>query len=241
MNKATFDKRVVAFIIDHIIICVLLIPLFIFSTWNDLTQNPEKMLSLIWPFVLIIFFVYCMRDLFGGASIGKRAVGIAVKTLTETEITAFQLIIRQLLTFIWPIEVLVILESKDKRKIGDRIAKTDVYEVAKAKTLPIVIIGVSTLAVFALSLVFGVTSLLKSDDSYKTAIAYIESSEQVKNIVGEITGYGFFIQGDMNVTNGYGRADYRIKIIGEKGTAYAQVKVTKEPDKEWVVFKFDVT
>ena len=130
----------------------------------------------------------------------------------------------------------MLLCGKNKKKLGDSIAGTDVFSVSrKIKPAVIVITAILLFALFVSSLVFGVTAIMKNDGSYRTAISHIEANDEIKNIVGNITGYGFFVQGSLSYTNGYGDADYRIRVLGNENTLYVTVSLTKVPNAEWEI------
>ena len=87
---------------------------------------------------------------------------------------------------------------------------------------------------------FGVTAIIKNSDSYKTAITFIEECEDVNNAVGEITGYGFFVNGGASTVNGEGEANYVIKVEGEDGTTSVWVSLEKNPGQDWIVVEYRV-
>jgi len=131
MQKAGFGKRLLAFLIDHIIMSVLFVGGFMALFANDISRGPERVFALMPGFLFIVFFCYCFKDVFG-ASIGKWATGLAVGSCDSwsfTKPSLLRLIVRNILSFLWPIELLAILFSKDGRKLGDKIARTDVYLV----------------------------------------------------------------------------------------------------------------
>jgi len=88
---------------------------------------------------------------------------------------------------------------------------------------------------FVCALVFGVNATIKNSDSYKTAISYIEADPEIAGITGEITGYGFFAQGNVSTTNGYGDAEYTIKAIGQNRDLKIWITLKKEPWGSWEV------
>ena len=245
LQKASFEKRLGAFVIDHIIFSVILVVGFLIFSWNAIQNEPEKLLFLFSVFLLAAFLLYCLKDIFRGVSLGKWAVGLAVRDKNDNGSVPKpqKLFIRNILTFFWPIELLVLLCSKEKRKLGDNFAGTDVYSTSKAKPAAIITISIMTgiigLAFFAGSLLFGVTAIMKNDDSYKTAIAYIENDEEILNIAGDINGYGFFVMGSVYHTGmgdeKYGDADLTIKVIGSKKTLYVNVVLEKERGKPWTI------
>jgi uncharacterized RDD family membrane protein YckC len=236
MQKASFEKRLGALLIDHVIIVALLAVGFLFYSWDDLLNAPQNLLSFLPSFLLIAFLCYCLKDVFRGTSVGKWTMGLVVKNSEEPETppTTARLFFRNIFTFVWPLELLVYLCGKNKRKLGDIFAGTDVYSTSrKVKTTMIVVAGVLMTVLFVPSLVFGVTVIIKNDASYKVAIAYIETNEEVRSIVGEIAGYGFFVSGNLSYTNGFGTADYIIKVIGDRQSLNVRIILERTPGDNW--------
>ncbi|MCL2851727.1 MAG: RDD family protein [Defluviitaleaceae bacterium] len=241
LKRASFEKRLCAFLIDHVALTVfLMIGLFGFA-WDYLQTSIEYVLPV---FMLVVLICYCSKDIFGGAGLGKRVMGLAVRSSEDAELTPspFKLFLRNILTFVWPLEVIMLLCSNDKRKIGDRIAGTDVYAISQ-KIRPAVVIAVviSLLVVFASSLVLVVNSILRNHESYMIAIAHIESSEEVRSIVGDITRFGFFTSGSLSTnTSGFGEAVYTIRVAGEHSTMRVRDSLIELPMKAGRLLEFDI-
>lgn len=124
MKKASTQRRFLAFIIDHIIYSLILVIPF-----NLLV--PFENFHSAFPVIMIIAFIaYAFKDIIGGRSIGKRMLGLYVRNYEDLEKipNLFSLMARNLLIFIWPIEYFVLITDKDGRRIGDKIAKTQVVE-----------------------------------------------------------------------------------------------------------------
>jgi len=238
LQQASFEKRLGAFLIDHFILTMVLVMGFMYIAWDSFENEPEQLFRLFPMFMLVAFVVYCSKDIFGGASLGKLTVGLAVRCSDDVELTpsGWNLFYRNVLSFLWPVELIALLCSRNKRKIGDNLAGTDVYSVSrKTKTAVIVVVAVLLVASFVFALVFGITAILKNDASYLTAISYIEASEEIKSVVGNITGYGFFVQGSLSISNGYGEADYYIRVIGDAGELSVAVRLERKPGMEWEI------
>ena len=96
-----------------------------------MSKNTGKSLIMLsfFIFLIVAFLTYGFRDIIKGQSIGKRVLGIGVRDISYnfTIPPVSRLFLRQIFSFIWPIEFLVLVFSDEKRKMGDRIAGTDVY------------------------------------------------------------------------------------------------------------------
>lgn len=239
---AGIGMRIGAFIIDHLIIVgVLVYPLILFL-FSHIQSNPAKEWTMFPVLMLIAFFVYCIKDIIKGKSLGKRAMGLAVRSSVDTSDipSVSKLFLRNILTFAWPIEFLVLICGEKKMKLGDQIAGTNVYRVSKKPPIVIIVVPVIlTIIFFATSLLVGISLIFKNDDSYKTAVSYIESSPEVTNIVGNIEGYGYMPSGSLTYSGDYGKALYSIKVIGSENTAHVHIKLEKKINKDWEIVYLD--
>ncbi len=126
MKKADIGKRLAAFFIDYLIYIVIFVPPFILFVPFDSFKE-------IFPiFMLILLISISLKDIFGGRSVGKRVFGLYVRKYDNFEKNPkiHKLIIRNLFLLIWPIEFIIIVIDKNSRRLGDKIANTQV--VAKA-------------------------------------------------------------------------------------------------------------
>jgi len=127
LKKASFEKRLGAFIIDHIILSLISTAVFFLYCFKNINQNAENFFSAFPIYMVIVIFIYCFKDIVGGASLGKRIIGLTVRSNNDSKIkpSVFKLFFRNVFSFVWPVELITLLCSK--RKFGDRIFGTDVY------------------------------------------------------------------------------------------------------------------
>ena len=116
--------RLGSMILDHLIMCcigvVLGIPFFIIGFFV------KRYLNLNVTFIagILAFIIYFSKDILNGKSPAKRLLGLQVIDLkTGQPASKLQTIIRNITVPIWPLEVLYILFSKNRR-IGDLLAGT---------------------------------------------------------------------------------------------------------------------
>jgi len=232
----TIVLRIGAFIFDSIIITIIsLTPLLInLDKVSDSVVDYLKCFSLS---MLIAFLTFLIKDIFFGRSLGKLLFGLRVRSADDTEMIppVYQLILRNLLAFLWPVELIWMIADKDGRKLGDRMAGTKVIGYSNKIILRVIVICVLIFAFFVSSLTVGILLILKNNASYKTAIEYIENDTEIKNVVGEIEEYGLLPTGSINITNGHGEAFYTIQVKGTSGKITVQVWLTKDPGSDWVV------
>ena len=149
-----------AFLIDHIIIVivVLLPALMIMPFFTGTT------LAVV---LLVSFLLYAMRDMIKGQSPGKFLLGIAVRDQNDPFImpALWKLFVRNLFTFLWFIDFFVLLATKTK--IGDKLVKTNVYQLDKKPKLIVrlavaLLVPVMVIVIFVLG--FGSRTALSPEE-----------------------------------------------------------------------------
>ena len=185
--------------------------------------------------MLHIFYIVA-KIFFNGRSIGKIFFGLAVRDDNNNPLSIRKLVLRNLFTFIWPMEILFILISKQKRKLGDQLSNSNVYLIKANKNIVGIILSVaSVVAFFICIMIVGVMQLIKHDSSYKIATQYIKSNLEIKQIVGNDITIGYFPSGGIHYENGHGSSDFKIKVIGNRSTIFVYISLTKEPNSSWIV------
>lgn len=235
-KESLIGRRIGAFITDHILITIIAMIPFM-TNFNRLSEDFNYFFELF-PVIMLIGVVgYLCKDVFWGRSIGKLLFGICVRDYENVEITPkfYKLIFRNILVFIWFVEFIAMLIDKDGRRLGDKIAKTQVTGYQSKIVLKIVITAVLAFSLFVSTLIVGVTQIIKNDASYKTAVQYVEKQNEITTAVGEIEGYGNFPMGSVSYTNGYGTADLSIKVNGKKKSIVVNIYLEKSPNSDWVV------
>jgi hypothetical protein len=94
--------------------------------------------------------------------------------------------------------------------------------------------GLSTL------LYFVIVGSIKSSDVYRESLVKAKASEEVKKALGEPIEAGFWVGGNIEVSNGSGNADLAIPISGPRGSATLHVVATKV-DGRWQYSTMEVT
>lgn len=236
-------RRIFAFMIDHITMSFLAGMgglLAMGKHWD--TAEPGQMMSAILPIILVVFVVYFMKDSVRGMSPGRFILGIAVRDEADLEKcpNIFRLALRNLLIVIWPIEFLVLTFSKEKRRLGDRLAKTIVIRREDIPSGKRVLSLLGLIVVIGLLFLGGISTITKNSSAYEHAIAYIEDSAEIKEKVGKIAGYGSFPNGSVQMQNQHGYAQIKIKVNGAKNSVPVVVTMQKTPDTEWQLQALDI-
>lgn len=133
ITKADIAVRVGAFFIDHLLVSCVYLSLAIPEIFKrtDHKSLAASLSSLIFP----AFLLYLIKDIVRGASIGKRLFGLAVRDARDPLAipSPSRLLLRNVFTCLWPLELIALNCSASKRKIGDKFAGTDVYKIPKKK------------------------------------------------------------------------------------------------------------
>jgi len=238
LPKPLLSRRFGAFLIDHFILVFIIVLTFFLVI--DPSEIETSSMFIRFIFLLVFAFVlYCCKDIVNGRSIGKRFFGLAVQDINQNVPSTSKLIIRNLFTFLWPIEIIAILTSKQKKKIGDHLVNTDVYLINNKKLLGIAMSIASVAVFFFCILFFGIMQIIKQDDSYLFATDFIKSSPEIQNLIGNNISFGYFPSGSIKYVNGYGNADLIITVRGDKGTKSVHIILSRGPNRNWEIEKID--
>jgi Cytochrome oxidase complex assembly protein 1 len=110
------------------------------------------------------------------------------------------------------------------------------------KTKKLVIIIVSILAgLFLLGalvgglIVGGVFYGINNSEAATTARSFLRSNEKLKQDIGEVKDFGYFVTGQINAGSGNGNATLGLKVIGERRTVQATVALVYKQGGAWRV------
>jgi uncharacterized RDD family membrane protein YckC len=240
--KSSRKRRIVAFFIDHFILTFLMVSVFFIALSPDFMneKNPSKVMTTMLFSMIPGFILYFAKDSFKGSSVGKWIMGIMVRDENnQNETPSFgRLFSRNLFIVIWPIEFIVLAANDQKKRLGDRVAKTVVVKNPNKPTLLLrisALIGVGVL--FFVFIYFIVGSTIKNSDAYKVAISEIEKNEQIITETGGIKGYGMMPTGNINISNGQGQAQLKIRVLGNTKDLNVSVYLEKESNGQWELFE----
>lgn len=236
-GRATLGRRLGAFIVDYVIITLLaFIPIFVFGGFGDIDFFDTR-----FPLVMVIAVGGILfKDVFG-RSLGKLIFGVRIAhgDAADLRVNAGQRILRNIPLLFWPVELIMTFQDPYQRRLGDKWAHTLIAAEVRKKKVPVILIAAVGGAVFLLFILFGVTGIIRSDNSYKTATEFISAQDEIVSAVGGIEGFGQMPSGSLHYSNGKGSADLMITVIGEDATLTVRVYLTKQPGEDWVVRDFD--
>lgn len=127
-RRSLLARRITAFLIDHTAITILsMIYVLIFMEQINNAYGRDLILYLI-PFFFIAFLSYLLKDSVKGKSIGKRIMGLQVRSSKNIDKVPSQwrVVLRNITFPLWMVEFLVMIFNKNSRKLGDVIFGTTV-------------------------------------------------------------------------------------------------------------------
>jgi hypothetical protein len=96
--------------------------------------------------------------------------------------------------------------------------------------------GLVLLAALFVGAILGIVFYtLSQSEAARTAKAFLQSSEKLKQETGEVRDFGSIITGSINTRNNSGEATLNIKVIGERRTVNATVTLMYRAGRNWRV------
>jgi len=236
--KSSRKRRIAAFTIDYFVMIFLIISIVFIALGPNFMEenNPSKMITTMLFVMIPGFILYFAKDILKGISVGKWIMGIMVRDENDqNEIPSFwRLFLRNLFIIIWPVEFIVLATNGQKKRLGDKVAKTVVVKNPNKPTkLPRILALIGVGVVFFVFVFFFAGSAMKNSEAYKVAISEIEKNEEILSETGGIKGSGMMPTGNVNISNGQGQAQLEIKVLGNTEDLNISVYLEKEPNGQW--------
>jgi hypothetical protein len=107
------------------------------------------------------------------------------------------------------------------------------------KIVIIIVSVVIVLAVLAGVVIGGIVGMvfytINNSEAAVTAKAFLRDNERLKQDIGDVKGFGKFVTGNINTTNGDGTAQLNLKVIGERKEVNASVELVYRSGNPWRV------
>jgi type II secretory pathway pseudopilin PulG len=99
------------------------------------------------------------------------------------------------------------------------------------------IIGVLALivALFVGGISFFVFRTISNSEAAEASRTYLRNNQVLKQDIGEVKDFGWFVTGNINVANGDGESTLYLKVIGEKRAVNARVDLSYRNNQKWRV------
>ncbi|WP_407557234.1 RDD family protein [Winogradskyella sp. 4-2091] len=241
---ASRKRRIAAFLVDHFVMTFLIVSITFLALGPDYLNEPDfsKITAVMLTTLLLGFAVYFGKDSIKGISIGKWIFGIMVRDEDNPEVVPSigKLFFRNIFIIIWPVEFIVLATSNEKKRLGDKVAKTIVVKNPKKPAkLPRILTLVGAGLIFITFMILFVGAAMKNSDAYKVAVENIEQNERIIEETGGIKGYGMMPSGSINITNGFGEAQLSITVLGNENDVNVGVYLTKQPNGDWQLIEMN--
>ena len=257
-KKATAGQRIGAYFIDFMMLLIM------FAFMASFFPNMPGWFALIALFVLV-----GIRDAYRGQSFGKLVFGIGVRdhfdNFTVPHIS--RLFLRQVFSFLWPVEFFAMILNYENRKLGDKLAGTCVYNLQdykyylyrlnyaqsaggvnylqrqaptpyKPQKLKIAGILLAVVLVVA-GFIFSIGMVLRNHESYRLATDYIRASPEIAEYIGEVRGFGFMPTGSISTSPGRGDASFSIRVRGTYGNVRVFAVLQKRYGGNWELVRYN--
>ena len=90
-------------------------------------------------------------------------------------------------------------------------------------------------AIFVGGIVLFVFHQVGNSDAATVARSFLKSNERLKQDIGEVQDFGWFITGNINIQNSSGTAMLKLKVVGARKTVNATVDLIYRNGKDWRV------
>lgn len=90
-------------------------------------------------------------------------------------------------------------------------------------------------ALFVGAIVGSVFYGISHSEAAATAKSFLRSNEKLKQDIGEVKDFGYFVTGSINTRNNDGDASLNLKVIGERRTVNAAVSLMYRQGRQWRV------
>lgn len=234
---ASRKRRLIAFFIDLFLVSFPILALYFLFIIPDFEEiDPADQ-----PIGLLLFLVFgalLSKEFKNGISGGKWITGLQVRDAQNPDMvpSRARLALRNIFLLLWPLEGLGAAFSKDKKRLGDVLAKTQVLKnpdsPARGWRFGALL---SLIMVYSLSMILVVSFILRSSAAYEVAIAEIATNEEVLEATGGIVEFDQFPMGNINISNDYGEASLQIDVKGEQQDVLVSVGMIKAPGEDWQI------
>jgi hypothetical protein len=106
--------------------------------------------------------------------------------------------------------------------------------------LAIIIVSICTVlalivVLFAGAIIGGVFYAVNNSEATTVAKNFLRSNEKLKQDIGEVRDFGYFVTGSIKSRNNDGNASLYLKVIGERRTVNAEVYLMYKQGRQWRV------
>jgi uncharacterized RDD family membrane protein YckC len=226
-KKVSILRRTLAFLIDHFLIILFAIALFIAVLKIESNDFLSAHSIFIFIFAILLYF---FRDLPNGTGPGKSIFRLKVVNNNFEKANVKSIMLRNFTLIIWPIEFLIILVSKSGLRISDRLCKTKVVNMSNTRINGRAFISIFMIGIMLLTITFFVFQYkIKTLSSYIAATEAVKQDSLVLREIGEFKSFGFSINSEL----GLDTATYQLDVKGKTQNKTVNIILVKDSFKKW--------
>jgi hypothetical protein len=99
-----------------------------------------------------------------------------------------------------------------------------------------ILLGIGLLVAIFVGAIIGIAFYtIGNSEAAQTAKTFLRNHEQLKQDVGEVTDFGSFVTGNVNIQNNDGQATINLKVYGQRKTVNASVDLIYSSGRPWRV------
>jgi uncharacterized RDD family membrane protein YckC len=222
----TRRRRFLAFLFDVAFIILIAFTVYmlfglVFKIDSEGYQN-----FTFYPLLILIIAYLFFGELIFKNTLGKYLAGIEVEDIERHDRpSTVSLVKRGIIKVFFPVEGLVLIFSKNKKRLGDKWSNTIVVnkETNRLKPLMRLLIGITVLIALLFSFRISMDLAVRKADFYNAGISYLMNTGDIK-----ITGMVKVVNQTSNT------ADFIVPISNANGDKYAIVYLEKNKD-DWTI------
>jgi hypothetical protein len=99
-----------------------------------------------------------------------------------------------------------------------------------------IVLGLGLLVAIFVGAIVGIALYtIGNSEAGETARTFLRDNEKLKQDIGEVTDFGGFVTGNVNIQNNDGNATINLKVYGERKTVNASVDLIYRSGRPWRV------
>lgn len=182
----------------------------------------------------VTMLVLMLKDVYRSVSPGRYIANTTVRCHDDPDALprAWQMAVRNALLLIWPIELIVFLANKDRRRIGDFLAGTTVVRREGPAIGYRIALGAAVIVGSLFAMPYAFIPAMEKTAAYQQAAERINNSERVAQAIGKVQEINWQ-SGQIQMSSGSGIASMRLRVSGSAGSTPVALVLEKKPGTNW--------
>jgi uncharacterized RDD family membrane protein YckC len=223
-------KRLLAFVFDVFFIFLVSFSLYMLLGLIFKIDSEGYQKIMFFPLIILILLYIFFGEVIFKNTLGKYLLGIEVAEEGKQGDDSLKRFFRRgIMKILFPVEGIVLLFSKNNKRLGDLWAKTIVVNKKDNRLKPYTRLTAGILLIVALILIFRIASgiAVKKTDFYTAGLNYLKD-----NNIGEVTGFVKVVEQERNKVN------FIVPVSNTNKDKYAIIYLDRNGN-EWKVSKID--